>query len=124
MDVSATAKYVRLSPSKARDLAGKMRGLPVAEALRVVDFNERKGALHIGKVLRSAIANAENNAKLEVGDLLVKEALVDEGPRLRRYWARARGSASPIRRRTCHISIVLTDGVAEEESSEVESEQA
>jgi len=123
MDVKATAKYVRLSPSKARDLVGKMRGLPVADALRVVDFNERKGALHIGKVLRSAIANAEHNAKLSVADLQVKEAVIDEGPRLRRYWARARGGASPIQRKTCHISIVLTDG-EEEAAAEPDESRA
>lgn len=118
MDVRATAKHVRLSASKARDLVAKMRGLSVAEALKVVDFSERKGALHIGKVLRSAIANAENNAKLSVEDLQVRDAVVDEGPRLRRYWARARGGASPIRRKTCHISIVLTDGEEEEGSDD------
>ena len=121
MDVRAIAKHVRMSPSKARDLVDKVRGLPVADALRVVDFSERKGALHIGKALRSAIANAENNAKLSVGDLHVKHAVIDEGPRLKRFWARARGGASPIRRKTCHISIVLTDGL---EAEEQESDQA
>jgi len=116
MDVTATAKYVRISPTKVRDLARRMRGLPVASALQVVDFSERKGARYLGKTLKSAIANAENNAKLDVDELLVKEAVVDEGPRLRRQWPRARGMASPIMKRMCHIRVVLTDGKQKEEA--------
>jgi large subunit ribosomal protein L22 len=110
MEVAARTKFIRLSPSKVRDLARRMQGLPVGEALKIVDLSERKGALHLGKTLKSAIANAENNAGLNVDDLRVKEACVDEGPRMRRFWARARGSASPIKKRFCHIRVVLTDG--------------
>ena len=113
MDVIATAKFSRLSPSKARDLAARLRGLPVAQALGLVEFSERKAALLIGKVLKSAVANAEHNAKLPTEGLRVKEAIVDEGPRMRRFWARARGSASPIAKRMCHIRVVLTDGKTE-----------
>jgi large subunit ribosomal protein L22 len=112
MDVSVTEKFVRMSARKARDLARRMRGLPVAEALKITDFNARKGAFYLGKALKSAIANAENNAKLPADTLRVKEAIVSEGGQLRRFWARARGSVSPIRRRLCHIKIVLTDGEA------------
>ncbi|MCK5849456.1 MAG: 50S ribosomal protein L22 [Kiritimatiellae bacterium] len=112
MEVMATAKFVRLSPTKVRDLATKVRGLTVAEAMRVVDINSRKGAFHLGKVLKSAIANAENNEKLSVDDLKVKDAVVDNGPMQKRYWSRARGAVSHILKRTCHITVVLTDGVS------------
>ena len=113
MEVTATARYVRMSPSKARDLARRLRGMPVGEALKVTQFSERKAAFLIGKTLKSAISNAESNRKLNVDDLTVREAIVDDGPRLRRYWERARGVASPILKRTCHIRIVLTDGKEE-----------
>jgi large subunit ribosomal protein L22 len=114
MDVVAITKYAKVSSKKVRDLARRMRGLPVAEALKVADFSERKGAFLLGKTLKSAIANAENNAKLAVDGLTVREAVVEEGPTLRRYWPRARGMVSPIRKRTCHIRVVLTDGKDEE----------
>lgn len=110
MDVTATAKYVRSSPSKARDLARRMLGLPVGEALKITEFSDRKAAFLIGKTLKSAIANAENNAKLSVDELRVKEAVIGDGPSLKRYRARARGRAGRILKRTCHIRIVLTDG--------------
>jgi len=109
MDISATTKYARLSALKARDLARRVQGLPAAEALKVTGFSERKAASLIGKTLKSAIANAENRAKLSVDKLRVKEAVIEEGPRLRRSWARSRGSASPILKRMCHIRVVLTD---------------
>lgn len=109
MDVEAVSKYVRMSPSKARDIARAMQGRPVAEALRIADFNARKAGVLLGKTLRSAIANAENNAGLSADTLVVKRALVEQGPSLKRYWPRARGSASPILRRTAHIRIVLTE---------------
>jgi large subunit ribosomal protein L22 len=110
MDVIAKSKYVKMPASKARDLASRMRGLSVSDALKVTDFSERKGAFHLGKALKSAIANAEKNAKLAVTDLRVKDAIVDEGPMIKRFWPRPRGTVSPILRRTCHIKIILTDG--------------
>ena len=111
MDVTATTKYARVSPSKARDIATRLTGLSAEEALKVTALSARKAARIFGKTLKSAIANAENNDSLAVNSLKVKRATVDEGPRLRRYWARSRGSASPIRKRTSHIKIVLTDGI-------------
>lgn len=116
MDVTAKTRFVRISPSKARDLARELQGLPVADALKVTQFSARKAAPLIGKTLKSAIANAENNAELSVDDLKVKEAVVDEGPRMRRHWARARGGVSPVIKRMSHIRIVLTDGKAEKEA--------
>ncbi len=111
MDVVATSKFVRMSPTKVRDLARKLQGLPVAKALQITDprLSSRKAAYLISKTLKSAIANAEHNDNLSVDELTVKLAVIDEGPVLKRYWPRARGSASPILKRTCHIKVVLTD---------------
>jgi large subunit ribosomal protein L22 len=110
MDVKATARFVRLSPLKARDLVRRLKGLSAAEALKITEFSSRKAAALIGKTLKAAIANAEKNAKLEAEDLKVKLAVIDEGPRLKRHWPRSRGMARPILKRTSHIRIVLTDG--------------
>jgi large subunit ribosomal protein L22 len=110
MEVQATTKYIRISPSKARDLARAIQGRPVPEALRIVQFSERKAAVHLRKTLKSAVANAENNAKLSADELIVREAVVNEGPIIKRWWPRARGMVSPIKKRTSHIKITLTDG--------------
>lgn len=110
MDVTATAKYVRISALKARDLARQVSGLPAEQALSLVQFSERKAAHHLAKVLKSAIANAQDRANISATGLRVKEAVVDEGPSSQRYWPRARGMVSRIRRRSCHIRVVLTDG--------------
>lgn len=109
MEVKATMKFVRISPTKCRDLARRMCGKPINEALQITQLSERKGAFNLGKTLRSAIANAQNNAKLDPENLWVAKAVVDEGPRLKRHWPRARGMASPIIKRTSHINIVLSD---------------
>jgi large subunit ribosomal protein L22 len=113
MEVRAETRYARLAPRKARDLTRAIQGLPVAEALKVTQFSERKAAALIGKTLKSAIANAENNAKVSADDLFVREAVIGEGPALKRYWPRARGMVSRIRRRTSHIRITLSDGKPE-----------
>ena len=109
MDIKATTKFVRLSPLKARDLARAMRGLPVSRALKMVEFSERKAAFHLAKTLKSAIANAENNAKASADKLYVREARVEQGPVMKRFWPRSRGMVSPILRRMSHIKITLTD---------------
>jgi large subunit ribosomal protein L22 len=109
MEVRATLKYVRVSPTRVRALARRVTGLPVDEALRVAQVGPGKAPFLVTKVLKSAIANAKNNAKLEGDHLKVKAAVVNEGPRMKRHWPRARGSASPILRRMSHIRIVLTD---------------
>ena len=110
MDIQAITRFVRLTPSKARDLARAMRGKSVPAALAVVEFSDRKAAFQLRKTLKSAIANAENNAKLSAEKLVVKDAVVDNGPSLKRFWPRSRGMVSPILRRTSHVRIVLTDG--------------
>lgn len=109
MEIRATTKYVRISPRKARDLARAITGLPVAQARALIDFTPRKAAVHLGKTLRSAVANAENNDGLSADGLYVKQAVVEEGPIIKRYRPRARGMASPIQKRTSHLKIVLTD---------------
>ena len=114
MEVEANLKYVRMSPGKGRDLARNASGLAVAEALRMFDLNSRKASFHIGKALKSAIANAENNAEIPVESLRVRKIVIDDGPMIKRYRPRARGGAGGILKRTCHIKVVLTDGVEEE----------
>ena len=118
MQVKAISRYVRISPRKARGIAVAIQGLQVADALRITDFSERKGAILIGKTLKSAIANAENNADLSADALWVKEAVVEPGPSLKRFWPRARGMVSPIRKRTSHIRIVLSDEKAGKRKAE------
>jgi large subunit ribosomal protein L22 len=109
MEVKAVTKYVRMSPRKARDMARAIQGLPVAQALKIAQFSERKVAEQLEKTIRSAVANAENNAKLSADDLTDKQSTIGEGPAMKRFWARSRGMVSRIRKRTSHITIVLTD---------------
>lgn len=109
MDITASIKFVRLSPYKARDLARALRGLSVSAALQVVQLSERKAARQLQKALESAIANAENNNRLSSEKLFVREAIVEQGPTIKRYWPRSRGMVSPIRRRMSHVRITLSD---------------
>ncbi|MBN1269046.1 MAG: 50S ribosomal protein L22 [Kiritimatiellae bacterium] len=109
MEVQAITKYVRMSASKARDMARAIQGRPVGEALAITQMSRRKAAFQIGKTLKSAIANAENNAKLSADALYVKEALIEDGPQMKRWQPRARGMAGPILKRTSHVRITLSD---------------
>jgi len=111
MEVRSIYKYARISPFKAREVTREIQGLPVSAALDVLAFTPKKAAFLINKTLKSAIANAENNANLKPDGLVVKEATVGEGPTFKRIMARARGSASRILKRTSHIRIVLTDEI-------------
>ena len=99
MQAKAVAKYVRVSPRKARIVVDKIRGKEVVDALDILRFNERAISEVVSKVVSSAAANAEN--------LVVKAAYVDEGPTMKRYRPRAKGSASPIMKRTSHITIIV-----------------
>src|ERR1700682_1957752 len=112
MEVRSIYKYARISPFKVREVTREIQGLPVSAALDILAFTPKKAAFLINKTLRSAIANAENNANLKVDGLVVKEAVVGEGPTSKRMTPRARGSGSRILKRTSHIRIVLTDDVA------------
>lgn len=109
MDIAAVTKYIRISPTKVRDVAKKVQGLHIKEAMNLVTFNKRRGALYLLKTLKSALANAREKPGISEDNLWVKESVVLDGPRLKRYWPRARGMVSPILRRMCHIKIVLTD---------------
>ena len=105
--VQATAKFVRVSPRKARLVADNIRGRSVPEARTILAFMPRAAARDLEKVLRSAVANAESNPELlwNGDDLVIAAAYVDEGPTIKRWRARARGRVARIRKRTCHITI-------------------
>jgi large subunit ribosomal protein L22 len=112
MEVRSIYKYARISPFKVREVTREIQGLPVSAALDILAFTPKKAAFLINKTLKSAIANAENNANLKADGLVVKEAVVGEGPTFKRMKTRARGSGSQVLKRTSHIRIVLTDDVA------------
>ncbi len=105
----ATAKTVRTSPRKTRLVIDLIRGKNVGEAISILKLSPNKAAGIIEKVLMSAVANAENNYDLDVEHLVVSEAFVNEGQTMKRYRPRAKGSASPINKRTSHITVVVTE---------------
>ncbi len=109
MEVRALTKNVRISPEKARHVSRLLQGKSVIDALAIVELSPRKAADLIGETLRSAVANAENNCDADRKSLFVKAALVSPGPIIRRFRAKARGSAGRIRKRTSHVEIILTD---------------
>src|SRR6267143_1947355 len=111
MEVRSILRYARISPLKVREVTREIQGLPVSAALDLLAFTPKKAAFLIGKTLKSAVANAENNANLKPDGLVVKEATVGEGPTIKRIMARARGSTSGILKRTSHIRIVLSDEI-------------
>ena len=111
MQVMSTYRYAKISPFKVREVTRAVQGLPVSAALDLVSFSSKKAAGFISKTLKSAIANAENNANLRVDGLVVKEATVGEGPTMKRMMPRARGSGSRILKRSSHIRIILTDEI-------------
>lgn len=112
MEGRARARYVRMSPRKARLVMDQIRGRPVNEAYAILQFSKKAAADPIDKTLRSAVANAQQKASesgelLDVDELFVREAYVDGGPMLKRWRAAAMGRAVPIRKRTSHITIVV-----------------
>lgn len=111
MHIKSIYRGARISAFKAREVTREIQGLPVAAALDILSFSPKKAAVLIGKTLKSAVANAENNANLRVEKLVVQEATVGEGPTFKRFQPKARGSAGPIRKRTSHIRIILTDEI-------------
>jgi large subunit ribosomal protein L22 len=111
MQVRSTYRYAKISPFKVREVTRAIQGLPVSAALDLVAFSPKKAAGLIAKTLKSAVANAENNANLRVDGLVVKEATVGEGPTMKRMMTRARGSGSRILKRSSHIRIILTDEI-------------
>ena len=103
----ATAKYVRVAPRKAKIVVDLIRGKNVDEALAILMYTPKAAAPVVEKLLLSAIANAENNLSMDRGSLYVAEVFANPGPTLKRYVARSRGSASPMLKRTSHITVVL-----------------
>lgn len=109
MEARAILRGARISPQKARLVADQVRGLPVGRATDVLAFSPKKGAQLIKKLLLSAVSNAENNDGADVDDLKVARIFVDEGPRLKRFGARAKGRGTRIIKRTSHITVVVGD---------------
>ncbi len=114
MEVRAVTKYVRLSPQKCRLVVDQIRSKRVGRALEILQFSNKKAAQPVRKTLESAIANAEHNEGADIDELRVKRAMVDEGPVLKRWRPRAKGRATPIMKRTCHITVVVDDDAQED----------
>ena len=110
MEVQALTRYARMSPKKMRDVSRIIQGRKAVEAVDYLGLIPRKSARLIAKTLKSAIANAENNNNLSADSLIVKLAIIENGPVLKRFKAGARGTAMPRRKKMSHIRIVLSDG--------------
>ena len=109
MEARATAKTLRIQPRKARLVLDLIRGKNVEEAAAICKFTPNKGGKMVGDVLKSAVANAVNNHEMDEEKLYVKECYANEGVTLRRFMPRAKGSASPIHKRTSHITVVVAE---------------
>lgn len=109
MQAVAKLRFARLSAQKGRLVADQIRGLPVEQALNILAFSKKKGAVMMKKVLDSAIANAENNEGADIDELKVKTVCVDEGPTMKRLRARAKGRGTRILKRTSHITVTVAD---------------
>ena len=108
MAYNASHRFARIAPRKARLVADSIRGIPVADALTSLEFSKRRGAWYLKAVLKSAIANAEEQ-DADVSQLSVSRVWVDEGPTIKRFQPKDRGRAHPIRKRTCHLHIELEE---------------
>jgi large subunit ribosomal protein L22 len=109
MEVTATTKYVRISPRKVRLVVDLIRGQSASKALAQLRFMPQEAAMLVGKVVSSAVANAENNYMLDAGDLIVKRIAADEGPTLKRFRPRSHGRVSPLLKRSTNITVVLEE---------------
>ena len=109
MEVKATAKYMRISAQKVRKIVGSIKGKSAETGINALKFMPQKSAGLVEKILRSAIANADQNAKMDVDSLVIKNIIVNEGPTLKRFRARARGRASRILKRTSHITVIVSE---------------
>ena len=112
MEARAQARYVRVTPMKARRVINLIRGMQADEAQAVLRFAPQAASEPVGKVLASAIANATNNYAMDLRGLVVSEAFVDEGPTMKRIRPRAQGRAYRIRKRSSHITVIVSDGIA------------
>jgi large subunit ribosomal protein L22 len=109
MEVQAITRNVRMSAQKMREVTRQIQGLPALQAQAILKVVPRKSAFWVGKTLKSAMANAENNLGAKPGALRVKEAVAGTARTIKRFVPKARGSAGPILKRSCHVKIVLTD---------------
>lgn len=109
LETAAVLKYARISPQKARLVANQVRSLPVAKAIEVLNFSTKKAAKIVKKALYSAIANAEHNDGSDIDELKISTIYVNEGPVLKRMHARARGRGARILKRTCHITVKVSE---------------
>lgn len=109
MEIVARSQSVRISPRKVRLVADAIRNMPVAKALQLLPHIEKRGAYVLQKTLKSAVANAVNNAKLQEENLVIGELLVNQGPFLKRYHPSTRGRIHPYKRRSTHVKIVLKE---------------
>ncbi|MFP4435941.1 MAG: 50S ribosomal protein L22 [Chloroflexaceae bacterium] len=110
MEAKAINRGVRISPKKVRPVMDLVRGESVQRALAILEYMPQKAAREIARTIKSAAANAENNFDMEPADLVVKTIFADEGPALKRFMPRARGSVNRIRKRTSHITVIVDDG--------------
>ncbi|HYD49120.1 MAG TPA: 50S ribosomal protein L22 [Terriglobales bacterium] len=109
MEAKAVSRHLRIAPRKARLVIDMIRGKSVSEALMILDFTARKGAKLVTKTLKSVIANAENTQRVDVDKLYVRKIHVDEGVTIKRFLPRAHGRATPLRKRSSHITIVVDE---------------
>ena len=109
MEAKAIARHVRIAPRKVRLVVDLIRGKKVGEALAILRLTPRSASPVVEKVLKSAVANAENNLQLDVDELVISSVFVDEGKTLKRFRPRAMGRASKINKRTSHITVVVSE---------------
>ncbi len=109
MEVKAIARFVRISPQKVRKIVGAVKGKPVDTGLNILKFMPQKAAGIVEKALRSAVANADHNHDLDIDSLVVRNIIVDQGPTLKRFRARARGRGSRILKRSSHVTVVVAE---------------
>lgn len=110
MDVKAKAKFIRISPTKVRKILSAAKGKPVEDALSNLKFMPQKAARMLDKVIRSAVANADQKAGVDVDSLVVRNVFVDQGTSLKRFRPRAQGRGYRILKRTSHITVILSEG--------------
>lgn len=109
MEIRAIARYIRISPRKARLVGRNIQGRPVEDALNILKFTPKKAAGLISKVLNSALANAEQNTSVDIDNLYIKKVMIDEGPTWKRIKPRAMGRANRILKRTSHITVIVDE---------------
>ena len=113
MEVRAVSKYVRISPRKVHKVIGAVKGKPVESGIQILKFMPQKAASILEKVVRSAVANADHNADVDIDLLIIRNITADQGPTLKRWKARARGRGTRILKRTSHITVTLAEETSE-----------